>query len=99
MYAIFLNQKHEEIGMFQNYARRQYATLQKISRTIEGTLKIERIGGRDEWRLLWSADYREIGRVRKVEAPPAVVEPRPVRLRELATSAVLALLAVVGLGR
>jgi len=100
MYAIILDDRYTEIGIFENYARRPYRTLEQISRTIEGTLKIQRVGKRDEWRLLWSADYREIGRVRRVEPAPApVIAPRPVRFREMVASAAAVVLGILGILR
>jgi len=100
MYAIILDEKYIEVGIFESYARRPYRTLAQISNSIDGTLKIQRIGKRDEWRLLWSADYREIGRVRKVEAPPAApISPAPVRFRDLAATAAITVLGLFGLLR
>lgn len=99
MYAIILNHQYEEIGFFQNYAKRSYRTITQIDRTIEGTLKIKRVGQRDEWRLLWSADQREIGRVRKVETPAPVIAPKPVRFRDVAHSIAAVVIGLLGIWR
>jgi hypothetical protein len=79
MYGITLNANFQEVGIFQLKARRQYRTQRDITAAFDGRVKLQRIGKRDEWRLLLGNDRREIGRATIapiITPPPTVHRPR-----------------------